>query len=626
MSIRPVSTRWFELLVSHEELTDTMESLASTGCVELEVHDCDKEQIDLQDIQHRLHEYARLERHYKPLWPNPDTGMSPFIGSPADILDKALGCIRDWESAARPQQHRLDVVEHRIANLRRLQALLSIDETDSLDFSLLSMDEDVISTRLYLQSESGSINDFPEHVLWRQYISSTHRFLLLFGTVEDLNTLSTELIQKKYTNVQIPVLPAERGDAAHVVADKLGQFITYRQHLWAELNGMAQKYHLAQAIGEIKKMEWFLKNTPQLPASSNFVWITGWSSDSDGERLRKALSMQGARGILHFPDAPDPAAAPLIMQNPWWAKPFELFASMLGTPGDSETDPSPFLALIVPLLFGYMFGDVGQGLILMMFGLGMQKRWPVMRLLVINGASAMVFGFIFGSMFGREDLIPALWLHPITQPLPVLAVPLVAGVVIILLGLTLSALESSWRGEGRRWILKDAPVVIFYLSIIAAVLFSDMGVIVPVIIISLCWYVAGNLWLSRGKMVAVAIAIATLVESMMQLLLNTLSFVRVGAFALAHAGLSMAFNVMADSVGSMWLSLLLLCLGNVVVIVLEGLVVSIQTTRLVLFEFFIRFLQANGRVFRPLSRPVNIAAVSKHDAQSDEPVTIVTRG
>ena len=610
MSIRPVRTRWFEMLVSHEELTDTMESLASTGCIELEVYDYEREQMDLQDIKHRLHEYTRLERHYKPLWPNADTGMSPFIGSPADILDKALACIRDWESVARPQLHRLDVVKNRISNLERLQVLLGIEETDGLDFSLLSQDDDVISTRLYLQSESGRIDDFPEHVLWREYVSSTHSFLLLVGNVDDLDALSAELIHKKYSRVQIPVLPAERGEAARTVAGRLNQFVTYRQHLRTEMDNMAKKYHLAQAIGEIKKMEWFLKNIPLLPATSNFVWITGWSSDSDGEHLRKALSMQGTRGMLHFPDAPDPAAAPLVMRNPWWAKPFELFASMLGTPGNSEADPSPFLALIVPLLFGYMFGDVGQGLILMMFGLGLQKRWPVMRVLVINGASAMVFGFIFGSMFGREDLIPALWLHPITQPLPVLAVPLLAGVVIILLGLTLSAFESSWRGEGRRWLLQDAPVVILYLSIIAAVLLPDAAVIMPLIIFSLCWYVAGSLWLNSGKVTAAALAIGALIEHMMQLLLNTLSFVRVGAFALAHAGLSMAFNIMADSVGSVLLSLFILCLGNIVVIVLEGLVVSIQTTRLVLFEFFIRFLQANGRVFRPLSRPVDAAAGS----------------
>ena len=90
----------------------------------------------------------------------------------------------------------------------------------------------------------------------------------------------------------------------------------------------------------------------------------------------------------------------------------------------------------------------------------------------------------------------------------------------------------------------------------------------------------------------------------MQLVLNTVSFIRVGAFALAHAGLSLAFNIMADSSASIVVTMLILLLGNVIVIVLEGLVVSIQTTRLVLFEFFIRFLQAKGRVFKPLAAPL----------------------
>ena len=90
---------------------------------------------------------------------------------------------------------------------------------------------------------------------------------------------------------------------------------------------------------------------------------------------------------------------------------------------------------------------------------------------------------------------------------------------------------------------------------------------------------------------------------MIQLLINSISFVRVGAFALAHAGLSLAFVIMAESVDSVVAGVLIMVLGNVVVILLEGLVVTIQTTRLVLFEFFIRFLRTGGRTFQPLAAP-----------------------
>ena len=293
---------------------------------------------------------------------------------------------------------------------------------------------------------------------------------------------------------------------------------------------------------------------------------------------------------------------PLMMQNPWWAKPFEMFASLLGTPGTDEADPSCVLAILAPLLFGYMFADVGQGFVLLLAGVLLQKRWPLLRILIANGASAMVFGFVFGSLFGREDLIPALWLHPISQPLPVLAVALGAGVVIILLGLLLSALESNWRGEWQRWLLVDAPVILLYLAVIA--LFFIPEAAIAVIVAALVWYIIGSIILAEGNILALFAAVGSLFETMMQLFLNTLSFIRVGAFALAHAGLSMAFSIMADSTDSVLLALLLMLSGNIIVIVLEGVVVSIQTTRLILFEFFIRFLQANGRVFKPLAGPV----------------------
>jgi V/A-type H+-transporting ATPase subunit I len=250
-----------------------------------------------------------------------------------------------------------------------------------------------------------------------------------------------------------------------------------------------------------------------------------------------------------------------------------------------------------------MFGDVGQGCILLLAGILLQKRWPLLRILVANGTFAVIFGFVFGSVFGREDLIPALWVHPVQHPLPVLVVPLMAGVLIILLGMILNAFESRWRGEWLRWLHVDAPVVALYLGIISAA-FLEIQTSLLLVASALTWYFIGNLLLSRGNVMAMVASIATLVETAMQLILNTVSFVRVGAFALAHAGLSLAFNIMAESTGSVVISILILLLGNIIVIVLEGLVVSIQTTRLILFEFFIRFLKANGRVFKPLSAPL----------------------
>jgi len=112
--------------------------------------------------------------------------------------------------------------------------------------------------------------------------------------------------------------------------------------------------------------------------------------------------------------------------------------------------------------------------------------------------------------------------------------------------------------------------------------------------------------LHAGRISAAAAAFGLLLERVLQLGINTLSFARVGAFALAHAGLSSAVSTLALQADGPVASGLVIVLGNVLIIVLETLVVSIQTTRLVLFEFFARFLKGSGRPFRPLAPPPSL--------------------
>lgn len=600
--MRPASTIWFELLTTHDDLTDTLEALAHTGTIELELHASSRTEIDLQDLQVRMHEYARLERSYKLTWPEPDAGLSPFSGSPAEIIDTVLASLNNWVKEAQPKLQRLEIINSHITDIALLNDLLSSDAMSGLDYKLLSSTGPIVSARLFLLPSTSRLEDIPQAVLWKEFVSATQKYLLLVGTVDDLDALTAELALQKNTYIHTPPLPTRTEDALQLLAEKQGKLRLRMQHLHREMDDLAKKYHLAQALGEIHRMDWFLKHVSSLPVSSNFAWITGWTSDQNGDELGKALRLQGSRALLHFPDPPKDVRPPLVLRNPWWAKPFEIFANLLGMPDRNEADPSRVLSVLAPLLFGYMFGDVGQGFILLMAGLVLKKRWPLLRILIANGVSAMLFGLVFGSVFGREDLIPPLWLHPIENPLPVLVAPLLAAVVIMLTGLILKAMESRWRGDWVRWLHLEAPVIGIYLGIVSAFLFQNVFSLV--LIASACaWFIVGSLLLANGKLLSVVAAIGSLIEAIVQLMLNTISFVRVGAFALAHAGLSMAFNIMADSAGSVAMFLLIMLLGNSIVIALEGLVVSIQTTRLILFEFFVRFLQSSGRAFKPLAGP-----------------------
>ena len=291
---------------------------------------------------------------------------------------------------------------------------------------------------------------------------------------------------------------------------------------------------------------------------------------------------------------------PQVLRNPAWARPFEIFARALGVPGSDELDPTPLLAVLVPLLFGYMFGDLGQGAVILLVGFWLRRRLPLAGLLAWGGASAMLFGLLHGSFFAREDVFPALWVSPLQDPIAVLMAPLVFAVALLSLGQLLAGLSARWRGEFRQWLRQDLGLLLLYLGLILFLL--DGGAWLAVL--GFAWSLVGAMLTHRNRLGGLA-ALGHLAESGLQLLVNTLSFARVGAFAMAHASLSVAISAMADAAAP-WAWLPIMILGNLLVIGLEGLAVSIQTTRLVLFEFFSRFLRGNGRVFRPLSAPPEV--------------------
>ena len=365
----------------------------------------------------------------------------------------------------------------------------------------------------------------------------------------------------------------------------------------AELATVSERHALSRALGDIARATWCFEHGGAIDQGDVFARITGWTADR--EKVVRALEGCDARALATFPRPPRGARAPLVLRNPWWAQPFEVFTRLVGMPSASGADPSVLLALAVPLMFGYMFGDVGQGLVLAAFGWFMRHRLPLLRLLVPGGLAAAAFGFVFGSVFCLEGVIQPLWLHPIEHPLPVLLAPIVGGAVLLSLGLLLGALEAWWDSRLDHWLREEAPVLATYAGALAGFVWTPG------------WWIAagGVVWaiaaavIERPTVRSAFAGLGELAEHTVQILINTLSFARVGAFALAHAGLASAVVALAHASGSVFVTVIVLVLGNVLILVVEGLVVSIQTTRLVLFEFFTRFFRPEGREFRPLAAP-----------------------
>ena len=608
--MRPARARWFELLTTREHLTLAVETLAATGSIELETHSSTHSAFSLQNLQERMEEFNRLARRYQPYWPQTRLRPATVPGKPVAMLDAALQRLRDWETAARPLILSQESLSTEQTELQLLESMLQHARGETLDFALFARPAGTLATRIFAVPGHKRIGHMPGKLLTSRISTDDHDFLLAVGHPADLDALGTELAAHKARLVEIPpTLQGTRRSALQQIVRRNEAINAGLQQTRGEIDLLAVAHHLPEALGDIYRLDWFITHVSTLPVSENFAWVTGWTSDFGDDRLTSALQSAGVDAVLHFPSPPRDADAPMVMQNPWWAQPFELFARMLGTPARDEADPSRLLAVLAPLLFGYMFGDVGHGLVLLLAGLLLQRRWPVARILIANGFAAMIFGLVFGSVFGSEAILPALWLHPLEDPLPVLLVPLAGGVVILLLGLLLNAVESYWRGEIRQWFQVEAAVLVLYLSLIASIFLPGA---IPVAGFTLAWYFCGSLLQTQARFGATLLAAAgTLLENILQLLINTVSFVRVGAFALAHGGLSLAFIIMADAMASPVAAFLILLLGNLVVIMLEGLVVTIQTTRLILFEFFVRFLRGSGRMFRPLSAPAATVGIRR---------------
>jgi len=387
------------------------------------------------------------------------------------------------------------------------------------------------------------------------------------------------------------------GNEAHLSA-RLAALEREIAELHATLAALNLRHGLPCALGDANRLQWVLQNVRALEAGELLCWITGWSSEPRVEAVAQALEASGARALLHYGTPPAEARAPLLLSNPRWARPFEIFSRAFGMPSSSEADPSALLAVAVPLMFGYMFGDVGQGLVIAAAGFALRARFPIARLFIAGGLAAAVFGALFGSVFSVHAFAP-LWVAPLDAPLAILLVPLAGGAALLTVGLALNALEAWWRGEFAAWLATDLGYGAAYLGILAGFVHPYGFAVAVAGALAFC---VGRAAIAH-KWVAALTAIAALAERLVQILINTLSFARVGAFALAHAGLSSAIVALADAADNLAAKAIVLVVGNLVVLALETLVVSIQTTRLVLFEFFTRFLTAGGRIFRPLPAP-----------------------
>lgn len=330
--------------------------------------------------------------------------------------------------------------------------------------------------------------------------------------------------------------------------------------------------------------------------------------------------------------------APTLLRNNWFVKPFELFVDMYGIPAYSGIDPSTFVAITYFLLFGIMFGDLGQGIVLMLIGFGFGRKKPDNKLLGIIGRigiSSSIFGFLYGSVFGLETV-----LNPIHQNLfnvkdklfevmdssstmTLIGGAIAMGVVLILISMLVNMYIRFKNNETGELLFNQNGLTgfVFYTYLvvmlvgnltgfynISSVITNYIFIGIPIIIFLLetplkSLVDGGGFKVEGGWGTYFAEIPFELFELLLSFVTNTMSYMRVGGFVLSHAGMMMVVMILTEMTTGVG-SIVVFILGNIFVMALEGLIVGIQALRLELYEMFSRYFRAGGRKFILISEEI----------------------
>ena len=531
-------------------------------------------------------------------------------------LDQWLGEIWVQCSACEETSHGY---QEQLAEVQQLDRALEIFQSLDVDLGLLQDERQflhILPGTLPLQH----INRLQEALSIIGYSLSqfSHKgntaHVIVAGLMENRDKLDPLLRAAAFHSLD---LPREFRDHPKKVGQELEQrrqkILTEKLHLQHKIDANREKYaeQLQAAAMRLVAGSSFVQFGGALRGRGNLAQITGWVPESKLDELHQRLEQVLPGHFLlqeRKPAADERSQVPSDIPHGRLLRPFASLVKNYGTPRYGELDPTWLFALTFVAMFGMMFGDVGHGMLIILAGFLLKdKVRGIAPFMMLAGLSSTLFGFLYGSIFGYEHVLPALWISPLSDPMLMLKLAFAWGVGFILLA-TLITIRNNLvdrRFEEALFDNKGVAGMMLYLGMLFA---------------GYRWISDGNFgWLEQTVLLLPLLAILVYkwrhikapfgerllvvviegFESLMTYISNTLSFLRVAAFSLNHVALAVAVFTLADMMGTTghWITVVL---GNIFILVLEGGIVIIQVLRLEYFEGFSRFFRGDGREFRPM--------------------------
>lgn len=411
----------------------------------------------------------------------------------------------------------------------------------------------------------------------------------------------------------------------------------YRQLAEVEAEKEAFITGCTERLQQIKGKLLFLENTFEarkfvVGLGERFT-ITGFAASEDITKIQAVFAdlsdVEIAARPAHSDNRFNP---PTKLKNNWFARPFSMFVEMYGLPNYEDIDPTPFVAFTYTLLFGIMFGDVGQGLVLILVGY-LAAKLKGMKLGEIGvriGISSTLFGFVYGSVFGDEHMLDPLYqslFHLEEKPIevmgsnfimPLLICAIAIGAVLILCSMSINMyIQIKHKNWGELLLSQNGVAgIVFYTAFLGgaaaqfgfgAAVFSKLYVlaliVLPLLLIFLKEPIEHKL---KGKAMFpdgfggfFTQSFFELFEVCLSFITNTISYLRVGGFVLSHAGMMLVVTLLMEMVSGAG-SIAVAIFGNLFVMCLEGMIVGIQVLRLEFYEMFSRYFTGDGIAFQSL--------------------------
>ena len=375
---------------------------------------------------------------------------------------------------------------------------------------------------------------------------------------------------------------------------------------------------------------------------SGKFYIKGFVPVKDKKRFNDLIStLETVSAAYMPPDADSNCTPPTILKNSWLTRPFGMMVEMYGLPNYGGFNPTSFVAITYTLLFGVMFGDLGQGFLVMLLGLiiGKKINKSAGGMMVRCGLSSMIFGTLYGSVFGFEDLLDPMYEQLGISFLPlkvfsktnfILLTAVAVGVVLIVMSMLINIYIGFKEKDYEKAIFGCNGIagLIFYSSIAAGLvgtimfnvkIMSAPFVIFLIVIPLICIFCRVPFSLAvkykkfrlsadeEEKMTVGGFIVENffeMFEFVLSYISNTMSFLRVGGFVLSHAGMMLVVMTLMEGASAAAQPIILI-IGNAFVMAMEGMIVAIQIIRLEFYEIFSRFNESDGVPFEPVKVQFN---------------------